>query len=322
MARAVPLARPTLRPLEEGFLEYDTSTFGLGVRWLKHLCLAHEDDQLGPFLEDHGLEGYGFWWLLLELIGAPIEKGSVPALVHSETKWASDLHTSVRTFRKLHDSLVLRGLIQSEIIDESSLNSSKFARTLQPPPSGCKTKGRQNYLQSISIRLRITVPNLLKYRDEWQIRSGATREFLPSHSAHRAEENRSDTEQSRTHTEQKGFVRLPEPPKKRPPEASMRFSEFWDKYPLKDGLQMCSQLWLSLVTVESEGAVFDCLSRYLSSDHVARGVVKSPNNWLHDCSRDAWKSDWPRPAPVPNGRPTASTMAEELRKRDREKLKC
>jgi hypothetical protein len=78
--------------------------------------------------------------------------------------------------------------------------------------------------------------------------------------------------------------------------SSMRFAEWWAAYPLKQGENLCAGLWTSLVTVENEAAVFACMARYLASDHVARGVVKAPNNWLHDCSRDNWASDWPAAA--------------------------
>lgn len=137
------------------------------MRWLKHICLAHEDKELGPFLEDHGLEGYGFYWLLLELIGAPIEKGSPPSLVHSEGQWARNLHVSTRVFRKFTQSLELRRLILTELVDDYG------------------TK-----------RIRITVANLLKYRDEYQKKSGHTLENEKPVSDHRAEQNR--TEENRT----------------------------------------------------------------------------------------------------------------------------
>jgi len=80
---------------------------------------------------------------------------------------------------------------------------------------------------------------------------------------------------------------------------SGRFAEWWARYPLKNGENLCAQLWVSVVTAENESLVFSCLDRYLASEQVSRGVLKRPNNWLHDCSRDNWKSDWP-PA-VKNG---------------------
>jgi hypothetical protein len=140
---------------------------------MKHLCLAHQDEELELYLEECGLEGYGFWWLLLEHIGAPLEPGSVQCWQsHSEGKWAQILHVSTRGFRKFSNSLAVRKLILIENFDDSGLK-----------------------------RLKISIPNLLKYRDEYTSRSGETREKQPTSIGSRA-----DTEQiqSRADTEQTG----------------------------------------------------------------------------------------------------------------------
>ena len=83
---------------------------------------------------------------------------------------------------------------------------------------------------------------------------------------------------------------------------SMRFEEWWERYPLKNGKNVAAGVWIGIVTIDNENAVFACLERYLASDHVARGIVMRPNNWLHDCSRDGWASEWPLPVqPKRNG---------------------
>lgn len=92
-------------------------------------------------------------------------------------------------------------------------------------------------------------------------------------------------------------------------DVARSFQTFWDKYPLKDGKDLCCQLWLSVVTPESESAALACLSRYLASDQVARGILKSPRNWLHDAARDGWAADWP----AANGKHSSSELIEELR---------
>lgn len=87
------------------------------------------------------------------------------------------------------------------------------------------------------------------------------------------------------------------------------FEDFWQAYPLKQQRDLCAQLWISLVTVETEAYVLACLQRYLLSDQVARGVVLKPSNWLHDCSRDKWASDWPKFAALSKSK----TMQNEQR---------
>lgn len=104
-----------------------------------------------------------------------------------------------------------------------------------------------------------------------------------------------------------GFIDLPEKTKslRVREECSPRFPEFWEQYPLKKGEDLCAGIWVSIVGVVDEPAVFACLARYLASDQVARGAVMNPNNWLHDCSRDRWKTNWPA-ARKNGGRETAA----------------
>jgi len=75
--------------------------------------------------------------------------------------------------------------------------------------------------------------------------------------------------------------------------SSDRFKEFWDRYPVKDNQQIAFGVWDGLVTTQNETKVFACLDRYLASDRGARSP-KNPANWLHDCARDKWESDWPK----------------------------
>lgn len=112
-----------------------------------------------------------------------------------------------------------------------------------------------------------------------------------------------------------GFVSFPEV-KKEIFNASNRFNEFWQRYPLKTGENVCAGVWLSVVSVEAENDVFACLERYLASEQVSRSVIMRPNNWLHDAARDNWKCEWP-PAkkngssPLPPGGKTHTELLTE-----------
>jgi hypothetical protein len=128
------------------------------MRWLKHLSMAHEDPKLSHLLEAHGPEGYGVYWLLVETIAAPLEINATEAsLTHSVAKWASVLHISARKMQKFGQILKDLNLISLETVDN---------------------------------RWKISVPNMLKYRDEYFRKSGGTRE--PSGSPSRAPSVRPD----------------------------------------------------------------------------------------------------------------------------------
>ncbi len=81
---------------------------------------------------------------------------------------------------------------------------------------------------------------------------------------------------------------------------SIRFPEFWAKYPRQFGEDSACRDWCSEVTSENETVAFACLDRYLASDEVQRGVVMSAGStmkdtgWIVKCARDGWKCEWPK----------------------------
>jgi hypothetical protein len=114
------------------------------MRWVKHLSLAHKDEQMDAILDLFGAEAYGVFWLLVEDIAAPMEPGKMaPAACHSAVVWASICRCSVRRWR----SIVMRMAEKNLIV-----------------------------MQSSDDRVRIEIPNILKYKDEYTKRSVQTPE--------------------------------------------------------------------------------------------------------------------------------------------------
>jgi hypothetical protein len=106
--------------------------------------MAHKDDALSAVLEEHGLDAYALFWLIIEHIGSRMEKDRMtPELINSELKWSQILYTSVRRFRTISNSLAEKGLIVCECTDN---------------------------------RIRISIPNIVKYKDEYSKKSGQAQE--------------------------------------------------------------------------------------------------------------------------------------------------
>lgn len=76
-------------------------------------------------------------------------------------------------------------------------------------------------------------------------------------------------------------------------QTSQRFPEFWQRWPRKQHRDAACRLWISVVSVEDEAAVFGCLDRFLASEQAARAIIPNPENWLLQQSRDRWQGDWP-----------------------------
>jgi hypothetical protein len=108
------------------------------MRWLKHLTAAHRDERLAAFLDEYGLEGYGFWWLLLEVVGHAV-KGDQCEVTYSLPQWSRLLYSHHHRVSKYMGSLHRSGLVIAENVDG---------------------------------KWRVSVPNLLKYRDEYARKSG------------------------------------------------------------------------------------------------------------------------------------------------------
>lgn len=110
------------------------------MRWGKHLSMAHADIQMSALLEECGPEGYGIYWLIWEDIASIMESGKMdPRNVHSISKWAEVCHCSTRVWTRVTHSLEKKALI---------------------------------FVQTFDKRVQITIPNILKYKDEYSRKSG------------------------------------------------------------------------------------------------------------------------------------------------------
>lgn len=112
------------------------------MRWIKHLAKAHNDPAVSGILENCGPVVYGIWWLMLEEIAISLDdKTPDPVVIHSAKKWAQICYCDPRVWTKSAQCLNNVGLILSEPCLD---------------------------------RVKISVPKLLKYRDEYQKKSGHT----------------------------------------------------------------------------------------------------------------------------------------------------
>ncbi len=112
------------------------------VRWFKHMTASHLDEKLSRLLDSSGLAGYGAWWLVLEIIAGEMGKDDPRCSVeHSLTRWSRLLDSHPNQVKKYLGSMQGAGLVDLECIER---------------------------------RYRVSVPNLLKYRDEYSKKSGHT----------------------------------------------------------------------------------------------------------------------------------------------------
>ena len=132
------------------------------MRWFKHLTRAHLDEALSSLQAQAGHEGYGFFWWLCEVIAESMDKTDRCELSHPLAQWSRLLcchHHRVIKYLGLLNSL---GLI----------NVSQVLPSGYPPVT--TPSNRQVTKRSTSDdwggNISVSIPNLLKYRDEWSSR--------------------------------------------------------------------------------------------------------------------------------------------------------
>jgi hypothetical protein len=110
------------------------------MRWLKHLSMAHADREVDLIIETAGPVAYGIYWLIVEDIAASMEPGKMePYAIHSLSKWCALFRLHHRTVTPLL-TLLGRKLLNVVPMDDG--------------------------------RIKIEVPNIMKYKDEYTKKSG------------------------------------------------------------------------------------------------------------------------------------------------------
>jgi len=131
------------------------------VKWFRHMTVSHQDSKISRLLDSSGLAGYGAWWLVLEIIAGEMGKDDRKCWAdHSLTRWSRFLDCHPNKVKSYLGSMQSAGLVDLEIVDD---------------------------------RYRVSVPNLLKYRDEYARKSGHAPESVRTNSSHiRTDQNRTD----------------------------------------------------------------------------------------------------------------------------------
>lgn len=128
------------------------------MKWFKHLTDSHIDEKLAALLASHGAEGYGFWWLIVEAVANQIGKdGDKCSVSYPMSYW-------MRLTGVYH-------LKKARILFECMSNLSLIYAQCSPNVSTI-------YDLSMKDVLTISIPNILKYRDEYSKKSGQKKESV------------------------------------------------------------------------------------------------------------------------------------------------
>lgn len=124
------------------------------MRWFKHMTATVNDEKIMNLLDIGGMEAYGFYWRLIEIIATQIEKDSTICTV------TLSLPSLCRQCYLHHNKV-------SNLLDKIGVTGLMSVRRIK---------------DDAGVRFSITCRNLLKYRDEWTVRKTKTPERLPRNS--------------------------------------------------------------------------------------------------------------------------------------------
>jgi hypothetical protein len=102
------------------------------VKWFKHESKARNDERIARLEDLAGLEGYGFYFKMLEIVAESMDASNTTEMTYSISRWGRQLNISTKKFIFLAQCCVDVGLMFTQRCDDNMV---------------------------------VNIPNLLKYRD-------------------------------------------------------------------------------------------------------------------------------------------------------------
>lgn len=188
------------------------------MNWFKHKTQSHSDEKLAEYLSDCGLEGYGFWWLLMEVVASQCV-GDKCDVSYTLSQWSRSLYCHHNRVGKYLGKLEVIGIVSVEY-------------------SGGK--------------VRVTIPNLLKYRDEYSRKSGQNQDSIRSKNKKKNIEENKDKNLSASgdavDKNESDFF-LTKKGKKLSGKRLETFNLFWEAFNHKKGKAEAADAWLNIPTL-------------------------------------------------------------------------
>jgi hypothetical protein len=134
---------------------------------------SHSDEKLCDIISESGPEAYGMWWLVLEIVAKQMDKNDVKCSVeYSLSQWSRLCFCHHNKINKYLNMFHAKGLLIMDYFELTPPVTPPLTHTLPPPVTGGVTG---KYGQG---KIRVTIPNLLKFRDEYSKKSGQAPESV------------------------------------------------------------------------------------------------------------------------------------------------
>jgi hypothetical protein len=108
------------------------------MRFVKHMTNSRRDPEIASLIAECGIEGYGFYWLLVEVVAEAMKGTDQPEATYPLTQWAHLLHSHHHRVSKYLGKLGVTPLVRVEYVEG---------------------------------KVRVIIPNILKIRDDHKANS-------------------------------------------------------------------------------------------------------------------------------------------------------
>lgn len=261
------------------------------MKWFKHYANAADDEKIAALEERAGLEGYGFYFRLLEKICKQVDEKNISELCYSSSRWARELNITTKKFLFLSQCCADVGLITIGRCDDVDATTPRRAP--------------DDYL--------IAAPNLLKYRD--------------NHSKNLQAKNKNKEEdidkEEDKETERKNITPTPlaggqtaleknSKPKSQPKPKPAELAEpewwprFWEAYPRREDKQRALKKWREAINAgadpENLALCAEAYAARCEKEKREMTFIRLPATWLNnknwadfqdevDAANDTWTED-------------------------------
>lgn len=64
------------------------------MRWFKHMTASADDEKIAQLMSKTGLEGYGFWWRVVEIVAGKVGGDNETSVTFPARKWGNLLNSA------------------------------------------------------------------------------------------------------------------------------------------------------------------------------------------------------------------------------------
>lgn len=220
------------------------------------MTATRQDEKIARLIDEHGMAGYGVWWAVCEVVAARVESDSQPTVTYPVSTWSHLLSVRGSHVRQAILKLQVTGLLTAEWTGSD---------------------------------LTVTIPNLLKYRDEYTRRSGHCTDIVRSKKQKQNTEAETDTDTEKAAAPVGALILTPpepKPPKKHPgPSPQIKAwldAEFWPTYPKKvDKPCALRAAEKHATTPEKRDVIMAGLRAQLDDMMDNPKFIRNPGTWLN-----------------------------------------